>query len=132
MAESRPGMTTLPIFLAVVLAALGLFDLSEADAPQVRIAVAGDSSLANLVDVTSAALAENHDLVVLDRADLDKLGQEQALQSVMSGKDFSPIRLLPAEGLVLLRSTSLDGKGGIFAARRRPARRGAARGGAAQ
>ncbi len=81
----------------------------------VRVAVAGDPSLANLVDVATGELSKQSDLSVLDRADLDKLGQEQEIQSVLNSKDFSPVRLLPADGLVLLRSVTNDGKTGVFA-----------------
>ncbi len=84
-------------------------------AQPVRIAVAGDPSLANLIDVTTGELSKETNLTVLDRASLDKLGQEQQIQSVLDSKDFSPVHLLPADGLVLLRSVSKDGKPHVFA-----------------
>jgi len=87
----------------------------HASAQSVRVAVAGDSSLANLVDVTTSDLSNLHELSVLDRADLDKLGQEQEIEAVLDAKDFSPVRLLPADGLVLLRAVTTDGKTGVFA-----------------
>lgn len=80
-----------------------------------RIAVSGDPSLADLVDLTASALSAQPDLAVLDRADLDKLGQEQQIQAVLDSKDYSSIHLLPADGLVLLRAVSHDGKTGILA-----------------
>ncbi|HEY0257304.1 MAG TPA: hypothetical protein VGC39_07670 [Candidatus Methylacidiphilales bacterium] len=89
--------------------------LSPACAQSVRIAVAGDPSLANLIDVTTGELSNQPQLSVLDRADLDKLGQEQEIQSVLDSKDFSPVHLLPADGLVLLRAVTSDGKTGVFA-----------------
>jgi len=88
---------------------------SHASAQSVRVAVAGDSSLATLVDVTTGELSNHPELSVLDRADLDKLGQEQEIQAVLGSKDFSPVRLLPADGLVLLRAVAKDGKTGVFA-----------------
>jgi hypothetical protein len=87
---------------------------SHAFAQAVRVAVAGDSPLANLVDVTTAELSKQPELSVLDRADLDKLGQEQEIQSVLASKDFSSVRLLPADGLVLLRAVTEDGKTGVL------------------
>ena len=86
----------------------------QVSAQSVRVAVAGDASLANLVDVTTAELSKQAELSVLDRADLDKLGQEQEIQAVLGSKDFSPVRLLPADGLVLLRAVTKDGKTGVF------------------
>src|SRR5271155_905543 len=84
-------------------------------AQSAQVAVAGDPSLGTLIDVTTAELSKQPELSVLERADLDKLGQEQALQSVLGSNDFSPIRLLPADGLVLLRAVTKDGKTGVFA-----------------
>ena len=62
------------------------------------MAVAGDSSLANLVDVTTGELSKQPELGVLDRADLDKLGQEQAIQAALDSKDFSSVHVLPTLG----------------------------------
>jgi hypothetical protein len=80
-----------------------------------RIAVAGDASLANLIDVTTGELSKLPELSVLDRADLNKLGQEQQIQAVLNTQDFTAIHLLPADGLVLLRAVTLNGKTGVFA-----------------
>jgi hypothetical protein len=99
----------------LIACALWLVVSSHAAAQAVRIAVAGDVSLANLVDVTTGELSNQPELSILDRADLDKLGQEQEIQSVLASKDFSPVRLLPADGLILLRSVAKDGKTGVFA-----------------
>jgi hypothetical protein len=87
----------------------------QASADSARIAVVGDPSLADLVDVTSAQLAQEPDLIMLDRMDLDKLGQEQMLQATLSSQDFTAIRLVPADGLVLLRAISQNGQKGVFA-----------------
>ncbi len=107
----RPGIPSLVKIAAVLWLVIAL----DASAQSVRIAVAGDASLANLVDVTTAELSKNTDLNVLDRADLDKLGQEQEIESVLNSKDFSPVHLLPADGLVLLRAVTADGHTGVFA-----------------
>ena len=115
--ETIPGfMKTKAIrpFLHVVFM-LWLAIFSLASAQTVRVAVGGDPTLANLVDVTTGELSNHPELTVLDRADLDKLGQEQEIESVLDTKDFSPVRLLPADGLILLRSSSKDGKSGVFA-----------------
>jgi hypothetical protein len=80
-----------------------------------RIAIVGDPSLNNLVDVTTAELSKNPGLTLLERTDLDKLGQEQALMSVMNSNNFSPVRLLPADGLIVLRTSKQEGKTGKFA-----------------
>jgi len=86
----------------------------HAPAQAVRVAVAGDSSLANLIDATTAELSKRPDINLLERADLEKLGQEKEIQSVLDAKDFSPVRLLPADGLVLLRAVTMDGKTSVF------------------
>jgi hypothetical protein len=99
----------------LIACALWLVVSSHASAQSVRIAVSGDPSLANLIDVTASELSALSKLTVLDRTDLDKLGQEQEIQSVLDSKDFSPVRLLPADGLVLLRAVTKDGKTGVFA-----------------
>jgi hypothetical protein len=99
----------------LIACVLWLVGSSHASAQSVRIAVSGDQSLANLIDVTASELSTQSELTVLDRADLDKLGQEQEIQSVLDSKDFSPVRLLPADGLVLLRAVTRDGKTGVFA-----------------
>jgi hypothetical protein len=99
----------------LIACALWLVGSSHASAQSVRIAVSGDPSLANLIDVTGSELSTQSELTVLDRADLDKLGQEQEIQSVLNSKDFSPVRLLPADGSVLLRAVTKDGKIGVFA-----------------
>lgn len=97
--------------LGVIWLMLSIHGMAQA----VKIAVASDPSLANLVDVTTGELSKNADLSVLDRADLNKLGKEQALQSVLDSKDFSAVRLLPADGLVLLRAVTKNGKTSVFA-----------------
>ena len=101
--------------LAIVILALGAMAPVAVAGQDVRVAVLGDPSLANLVDVTTAALSGNLGFVVLERADLDKLGQEQALQSMVTAEDLSAASLVPAEGLVLLRAVNQDGKAGVFA-----------------
>ncbi len=94
---------------------LGLVIAVHASAQSVRVAVAGDPSLANLVDVTTGELSKQPELGVIDRADLDKLGQEEALQAALDSKDFSSVHVLPADGLVLLRAVAKEGKTGVFA-----------------
>jgi hypothetical protein len=84
-------------------------------AQSARIAVVGDPSLSNLIDVTTTQLSTIPDMSLLDRADLDKLGQEQALQTVVGSNDFSTVQLLPADGLVILRAVKQDGKTSVFA-----------------
>ena len=86
----------------------------HAPAQAVRVAVAGDSSLANLIDATTAELSKRPDINLLERTDLEKIGQEKEIQSVLEAKDFSPVRLLPADGLVLLRAVTMDGKTSVF------------------
>jgi hypothetical protein len=93
----------------------GLIVSSSVCAQSVRVAVAGDPSLADLIDVTSGQLSQVTGLTVLDRSDLDRLGQEQQIQAVLSSQDFAAVRLVPADGLVLLRAVSQDGKKGVFA-----------------
>jgi len=102
-------------FLLSTACVLWLVVAGDALAQSARVAVAGDPSLANLIDATTVQLSTEPELTVLERADLDKLGQEQALQSVLSSNDFSSVRVLPADGLVLLRAVKQDGKVGIFA-----------------
>jgi hypothetical protein len=99
----------------LVIFMIWIATLSHVAAQSVRVAVSGDPSLANLVDVTTSELSTLPNLTVLDRADLDKLGQEQELQAVLDSRDYSPIRLLPADGLVLLRAVVQNGKTGVFA-----------------
>ena len=108
-------MTSRIYLFSLAILAFGLVFANHASGDSARIAVAGDPSLADLVDVVSAELSTNTHLTVLDRADLDKLGQEQALQSVVDARDFSPARMVPADGLVLLRSTGSAGASGVFA-----------------
>src|ERR1700734_247666 len=106
-------MNTKGIFFSLHIGFMFWIGISaDVSAQNAQIAVAGDSSLANLVDVTTAELSQVPEISVLDRADLDKLGQEQALQAVLDSKDFSSIHRLPADGLVLLRAVTKDGKTG--------------------
>jgi hypothetical protein len=107
-------------FLRIFPAWLGCFLLwnglsTGAGAQPVRVAVAGDSSLTNLEDVTISDLSNRAELTVLDRADLDKLGYEQEIQSVLNSQDFTSVQILPADGLVLLRAVTEKGKTGVFA-----------------
>jgi hypothetical protein len=83
-------------------------------AEPIKIAVAGDPSLANLVDAVTASLSTNNDLAVLERADLDKLGAEATLQAATTTGDLSTVSIIPADGLILLRSTGTSGAG-VFA-----------------
>jgi len=101
-------------FLLSTACVLWLVASGHALAQSARVAVAGDPSLASLIDATTAQLSTDPELTVLERADLDKLGQEQALQSVLGSNNFSTVRLLPADGLVLLRAVKQDGKIGVF------------------
>jgi hypothetical protein len=97
------------------LFALGFMISGPVLAQSARVAVSGDPSLANLIDVTSSELSKLPELSVLDRADLNKLGQEQEIESVLNSQNFTPIQLLPADGLVLLRAATANGKTGVFA-----------------
>lgn len=109
-------MNTKGIFFSLHIGFMFWIGISaDVSAQNAQIAVAGDSSLANLVDVTTAELSQVPELNILDRADLDRLGQEQVLQAVLDSKDFSSVHLLPADGLVLLRAVTKDGKTGVFA-----------------
>src|ERR1700683_2757084 len=103
-------------FLLSMTWVLWLLVSGNAGAQSAQVAVVGDPSLGTLIDVTTVELSKQPDLTVMERADLDKLGQEKALQSVLGSNDFSPVRLLPADGLVLLRAVKQpDGKLGVFA-----------------
>jgi len=94
---------------ALWMGAIGL----NGDEP-VRIAMASDPSLANLVDIVTADLSTNNNLAVLDRAALDKVGAEQALQKAVGTRDYTGLGILPADGLILLRSAG-GGESGVYA-----------------
>jgi hypothetical protein len=102
-----------PLLFAAL--AWGIAAACPAFADPARVAVSGDPALADLVDVTAIELAKDPALNVLDRADLDKLGQEQEIQAVTNSQDFSGLHLLPADGLVLFRTATQDGKKAVFA-----------------
>jgi hypothetical protein len=108
-------MTRAILRLCLTALAFVIFVESPLSAQAVRIAVSGDASLANLVDVTAGALSDVPNLVVLDRADLDKLGQEVQLQAALTSWNFAGLHVLPADGLILLRAAGSDGKTGVFA-----------------
>ena len=96
--------------------ALWLVVSVHARAQSARIAVMGDSSLSDLIDLTTAELSKSPDLTVLERADLAKLGQEQTLQTAINSNALPPIQFIPADGLIILRAVKQpDGKSGVFA-----------------
>jgi hypothetical protein len=81
----------------------------------VRLAVIGDPTLGNLSDTVTVELSKDVTLTVLDRADLNKLSQEAALQTVVNSNDFTALQPLPADGLIVLRALQIDGKTNVLA-----------------
>ncbi len=73
-------------------------------AEPIRIAVVGDSSLDNIVDLTTAELSKSLDLNLVEGLGLAKLGQEQTLQSAINFNQLPPVQFVPADGLLILRA----------------------------
>jgi hypothetical protein len=95
----------LPLWLAVA---------AHAFAQAAKVAVIGDPTISDLVDVTTAQLSAIPDLSVLERSDLDKVGREQALKEAITSNDLSSVQFVPADGLVILRAVKQDGKPGVL------------------
>jgi hypothetical protein len=84
-------------------------------AQETKVAVIGDASIGNLVDLTTAQLSSVPGLSVLERSDMAKLGSEKALQEIVTSNDVGAVQFVPTDGLVILRAVKADGKVGIFA-----------------
>jgi hypothetical protein len=63
-----------------------------------------------------ADLSKSPDLNLLERSELARLGQEQALQSAIKSNDLPAVQFVSAHGLVILRAVKqLDGNFDLFA-----------------
>jgi len=88
----RPSPMRFAFWPPALIFVLLLMPMGTVFAQPVRLAVISDPTLANLTDALTAELSKDASLTVLERADLNKLGQEAALQAVVNSNDFTAVR----------------------------------------